>query len=434
MSYRQLVSHNNQDVVISAGNAFSVKRMTDLTFIFVWNPSDVTPQGLLRLLNTSSVGGFNPYSDGKIYMTVDSSFCASSASYTATDGWRIDVFRKVGTPGTTVPRHSYYLYDEGVWHHTDMASAVPDSTATPGFTELKFWMYSGTEYMHAKMAGAAIVNGRLTDGDCDGLEKGIPEWNARGFDLMIRHDESPNETSALNVPCPPFGPGIGTAAFSSFGEFGADGFDWPSGFFTGSLTKYNPPAPWSYSKDAMDVGSHSGFYQRMTFKGTRNDAVGWTLGNQFSMPSTAYISAVWFYPPDGFIGDFTWRIYSGYLDEGGSLLATGTVLSGDYDHDGGWQRFPITPVDISGINFMVAYDAPSSGNGSYIYTPMDNDHAPGSIFNDGFLYVKSGCFASSHNRPDTGSSNWFGIDAEVVSGEIPGPGGYDPTQFFPYFA
>lgn len=430
MAYRQSLN-DNLGVIYNAGNAFSTKVMTDLTFIFVWKPTDVSAQGLLRLMQAgpTAVGGFNPYSDGKIYYGAGAFFTASTASYTASDGWRIDVFRKTSA-GTTIPRHSYYLYSEGVWHHTDMASTLPDATASPGFTTFKFWTYSATEKVHGSQAGVAIVSSQLSDGACVGLEKGIAEWVTRGYDFIVSHQESPNESTSLNVAPNLFGTGTGTASFSSFGEFGGAGFDWPQGYSNGGLPFYNPPAPWSYAKQAQGNGTASMFQQRATFKGTRNDAAGWTIGNQLSLPGNGSVTAVWFYPPDGFIGDFTWRLYYGDRTVSGPLIATGTILSANYDHAGGWQRFSISPVDVSAKNFMICYDAPGSGNGSYIYGPMDGDHFPNATFSpDSYIFMIKGCFASSHTRPDTDSNNVFGIDVEVTPPGI----SFDATKFLPFF-
>lgn len=432
MSYKQARAVN-QGVFYTLGTDFASVKASECTWIFVWNPASLNPQGLFRVTHSGTPGeGINPYSDGKIYYTL-SGFSASTATYTATDGWRVDVIRK--SSGSAKPRHSYYLYNEGVWHHSDFNDLMNDSTTT-GFDGLQLWAFNpgGAEVMDGRAAGACIVKSILSDSDCVGLEKGIPEWMTRGYPWMVSHQEAPNETTTLNVPAKPFGSAASASAFVSFGQFGAGGMTWPPGFATPFLsTQYNPPAPWSYAKQAETAGVRSLFKQRLTFKGTRGDAAGWTLGNQMSLVGDGSITAIWWYPPDGFIGDFTWRIYQGDRTVSGPQLATGTVLSADYDHAGGWLRFPISPVDVSHLNFMVCYDAPGSGNGSYIYCPMDNDHLPpgANDLNDGVLYLNKGCFASSHTRPDTDSGNAFGIDVEITP---PGGGSsYNTRQFFPYF-
>jgi len=175
------------------------------------------------------------------------------------------------------------------------------------------------------------------------------------------------------------------------------------------------------------MGTDSVWKQTLTFSGSGNDAPHWVLGLGASLYSPGgSVSAIWFYPPPGSAGDYGWRIYQGHHDEGGPTLATGTIADGTYSNTGGWQRFPITPVDVTGINFIVGIFTSNTGANNYVYHPRDSPIQP----DDGIIVAQAGgCFKDSDAHPNQLSTLFYGVDFEITtpSGET-----FRASQFFPF--
>jgi hypothetical protein len=142
-----------------------------------------------------------------------------------------------------------------------------------------------------------------------------------------------------------------------------------------------------------------------------NDAPNWTVGVRMSgTPSPLSLDAVWWSPPVDAAGAVSWRIYSNDVGASGALLGGDTL--GAYIVGGGWQRFAIPSIDVSGITFLVCLTV--SATGHYAFRT--------GLFpvNDGILSSPGGCFKEgSDARPDVLSAASFMIDGEVSYGVAP---------------
>lgn len=151
--------------------------------------------------------------------------------------------------------------------------------------------------------------------------------------------------------------------------------------------------------------------QALTASGSGTDAPQWTLGltaSAYGDIGSCTVSAIWWSPPAGATGTVGWRIYSGHVGEAHSLLASGNLPS--YTAAGGWQRFAITPQDVSGINFMVC-----------LYTSSHGDYAfkssPGFPVDDGVLVSTESSFKEAADAaPDQHSALSYMIDFELTYG------------------
>lgn len=170
------------------------------------------------------------------------------------------------------------------------------------------------------------------------------------------------------------------------------------------------------------------FKQTLTFPSSGSDAGNWTLGLGASLYVPGSITAIWFYPPPSSAGDYGWRIYEGHPLQAGGLLESGTITDGSYSNVGGWQRFGITPVDVTGINFTVALYTSAFGGDNYVYHPRDTSDP----FDDGIIVTQAGgCFkVAADAKPDQTSTLYYGVDFEVtlVDGST-----FNASQFFPFF-
>ena len=146
--------------------------------------------------------------------------------------------------------------------------------------------------------------------------------------------------------------------------------------------------------------------------GHATDAPNWTLGLEGSVDAgagNASVTAFWWSPPVGASGTVGWRIYSGHLGEANALLSSGNLPA--YTAGGGWQRFPITAQDVTGINFQACLY--TSANGDYAFR-----NAPGFPVDDGTLTSAQSTFkASADAAPDNGSALSYMFDFEVLYGE-----------------
>src|SRR5262245_47429422 len=120
----------DDEVVCALGNC--PDSPAGITFVVVWKPAAVAAQGLIFVNDGPGGGGnvlwsVNPYVDGVIYF--GSSGFSALGSYTATDGWRIDVISKAA--GNSTVRHSVYLFDSPGWSHTNYGT-VDDNTPGMG--------------------------------------------------------------------------------------------------------------------------------------------------------------------------------------------------------------------------------------------------------------------------------------------------------------
>lgn len=155
------------------------------------------------------------------------------------------------------------------------------------------------------------------------------------------------------------------------------------------------------------MSTDSLFKQATTATGSGTDAPNWTLGVEGSSAQAGSITAIWWSPPAGATGAVGWRIYEGHIGESHTLLGSGSL--GAYTAAGGWQRFAITPVTVTGNNFMVC-----------LYTSSHGDYAYATgLFpvNDGILVSAQGGFAEAADAaPTLSSSLSYMIDFEFTYG------------------
>lgn len=155
------------------------------------------------------------------------------------------------------------------------------------------------------------------------------------------------------------------------------------------------------------------FGQAFAESGHDTDATpaGWTLATQMSSSDpVAFVTAIWWRPSVTATGAYDWRIYSGHIGETRTLIASGAF--GAYTAGGAWQRLAITPVDVSGLNFMVAMRSTAS-DPSYSFASGKWPASNGTLSGNG---SQSGAFSTSGGTPDNGSTAFYMIDAEVTTG------------------
>lgn len=140
---------------------------------------------------------------------------------------------------------------------------------------------------------------------------------------------------------------------------------------------------------------------------------GWTFATQMSSSNpAAFVTAIWWSPPSNAVGTYDWRVYSGHIGETRNLITSGAL--GSYTAGGGWQRFAMGPVTVSGLNFMVAVRS-TGGDNTYAYASGKWPHSSGSLSGPG---SSGGAFNSSGSVPDSGSALFFMVDAEVSDSDL----------------
>lgn len=158
------------------------------------------------------------------------------------------------------------------------------------------------------------------------------------------------------------------------------------------------------------------FQQAFAQTGQDTDATpaGWRFGTQMSSSDpVAWVTGVWWAPASVASGTYEYRLYSGHV--GGSIAeipgANGAL--GAYVAGGGWQLFPIIPVDVSGLNFQVTIRDTSATDSSYAYRtgqwPKTNGPLSGPV--DG------GSFSGGGGAPGSPSALVFMLDADVSDTE-----------------
>ncbi len=147
------------------------------TIIHMWRPLAVLAEGLFTALNTgSNTLNVNPFSDGFIYYGITGHGFVNStpATYTATDGWRIDVFRK-GVGNVNV-RYSHYLFNAPGWVHTDQGNMADTTTDADS---LFLGKLNSSQTLNGRLGAVAIWNGTvLTDAQIDSsnMETSLQSW------------------------------------------------------------------------------------------------------------------------------------------------------------------------------------------------------------------------------------------------------------------
>ena len=168
------------------------------------------------------------------------------------------------------------------------------------------------------------------------------------------------------------------------------------------------------------------FQQAFAETGHDTDATpaGWRFGTQLSSSDpVAWVTGVWWAPSSVTTGTYEYRLYSGHIgDPGGVNEITGANGAlGAYVAAGGWQLFPITPVDVSGINFQVTIRDTSATDPSYAYATGKWPASNGPLTGAGSA---GGSFSGGGGTPGNGSALVFMLDANV-SDTAPGGGGID---------
>lgn len=136
---------------------------------------------------------------------------------------------------------------------------------------------------------------------------------------------------------------------------------------------------------------------------------GWTFATQMSSSNpAAFVRDIRWAPSVTATGAYEWRVYSGHIGETRTLLDSGAL--GAYVAGGGWQTFTIPPVDVSGLNFMVAVRS-ADGDPSYAYATGKWPASSGSLSGPG---ASGGAFSTSGGTPDNGSTNLFMLDAGIA--------------------
>lgn len=161
----------------SAGDAAGL-RGTNATVAMLWRPLAVASMGLLGTQGTGAVSSVNPFSDGLLYYTGGSStFVASPYSYSAADGWRLDVVT-CPTGTTATPRWHKYLYSSTGWTHADSSGTVSQASAgSVTGVELGLVTAFGA-ILNGRIAAIAVWTEALTDDQVATLHTGLSAWTA----------------------------------------------------------------------------------------------------------------------------------------------------------------------------------------------------------------------------------------------------------------
>jgi hypothetical protein len=106
------------------------------------------------------------------------------------DGWCVLVFGKA--TGTVKPRYHKCVMSTGVWTHTDGATAIANSSTSPGASGLvQFGSWGNTDFASGWMYAAAAWTARnLTDTEAELLGVSLNHWwslNPSGMWLFDQH-------------------------------------------------------------------------------------------------------------------------------------------------------------------------------------------------------------------------------------------------------
>lgn len=156
------------------------------------------------------------------------------------------------------------------------------------------------------------------------------------------------------------------------------------------------------------------FQQAFAETGHDTDATpaGWTFATQMSSSDpVAWVTGIWWSPSSITTGPYEWMIYSGHVGESPSLLSGGSL--GSYTAGGGWQLFAITPVNVSGINFMVCVKSSDNSDTSYAYATGKWPASNGPLSGPG---ASGGAFDQppGDETPTSNSALLFMLDANVT--------------------